>query len=155
MRTGAPLAWLLVAAWSALVWSLGSDAFSHGTTSRILGPLLAWLLPGASPDLVATLVFAIRKSMHVLEYGVLALLAVRAVSLTWSLSPLRAAVASLALVALLASADELRQSGSQVRTGSGADVVLDATAGGLALACLFALPARLRRRLAPPADVPE
>ena len=71
-------AWLAVILWAALVWSLGSDGFSSGQTSRILGPLIDWLAPNASEAERAELLFLARKTAHVVEYGILAALALRA-----------------------------------------------------------------------------
>ena len=71
-------AWLWFALWAALVWWLGSEQFSATSTSRILGPLIDWLWPGASPAQRLALLMGIRKLAHPSVYAVLAGLAFRA-----------------------------------------------------------------------------
>jgi len=132
--------------WGALVWGLGSDPFSHQTTSRFLGPLLAWLLPDAAAGDLAFWHGLLRKGAHVGEYGVFAglLWVALALSTPWR-AGVRAAAALLA-VAALASADEWRQAHTPSRTGSPGDVLLDLTGGSLALAVAWQVGRRRGRR---------
>ena len=139
-------AWLPVALWIGVIAWLGGGGFEHGQTSRIIGPLLAWLFPDWSPEQVAAAHGVIRKLAHVVEYAVLGGLAVRALWLTRPPAPAwRRALPALALVALVASADEGRQAMLSGRTGSLRDVGLDC-AGGLAGAAAMPVLMRLRRR---------
>jgi VanZ family protein len=80
----------------------------------------------------------VRRSAHLVEYGVLALLAFRAWRLSLERDLLSLAVLALALVLAVASADETRQSLSSARTGSARDVVWDLSGAVLALGLLFA-----------------
>jgi len=141
----AAAAWAAALGWAALVWGLGSDPFSHQSTSRFLGPLLAWLLPDAGAGDLAFWHGLLRKGAHVGEYGVLAGLLWVALALS---APWRAgarAAAALLAVAALASADEWRQTHTPSRTGSPVDVLLDLTGGSLALAVAWQV-GRLRER---------
>ena len=68
-RNALILAWLLVAAWAGVILLLSGEHFSAGATSRFLGPLLGWLVP-EDPELRLKLHFWVRKSAHVIEYGI-------------------------------------------------------------------------------------
>lgn len=127
--------WLLPPlCWTGLIAYFGSGQWGGDETAVWLGPLLRALLPGASPELLQTAHFLIRKSAHVIEYAVLALLWSRAVGGIWI---------PLGLAVLTASLDELRQSFTPGRVGSIYDVLLDGT--GAAAALLLAIVLRARR----------
>ena len=124
-------AWLLVIVWLGAILVFSSDAFSASSTASLLRPFLRWLLPDWSSAAIASLHFAIRKTAHVSVYGVLALLAFRALRLSQDSTATRHAGLTLLLVLVAASGDEYRQSLSRARTGALADVGYD-LAGGLA-----------------------
>ncbi len=126
-------AWLTVALWTAVVWTLSSDGFSAGSTARVIGPLVRWFLPSISQERFQLVHFAIRKSAHLTEYAVLALLTLRALHRGAPRAESHCALLALGFVVAVASVDELRQSRSNVRTGSPADVALDSSGGALAL----------------------
>lgn len=111
-------------------------------TSRFIRPLLEFLFPDASEETLRIYHGWIRKFAHLFEYAVLAFLAVRAFSNS-VMTVLRehAYLAALALVLLIAAADETIQSFDPSRTGSVADVAID-LAGGLAVIVMFSLRAR-------------
>lgn len=122
-------AWAAVAACIALIWTLSSEGFSGTTTSRFLGPFLRWLHPEISGRTLYEIHYYVRKTAHVSEYALLALLAFRALSLSLDRSMARLAMLALGLVLAVASLDELRQSFLPARNGSPADVALDLTGG--------------------------
>ena len=131
-----------------LIFAGSTDSFSSGQTSRFLGPLLRFLLPGLSEAAVALAVHAIRKAAHVTEYAVLAVLWWRALRRParrdprpWSW-PL--AGQALVACALWAAADELHQSLTSTRTASAWDVLLDTAGAAIGLLVLWRLGARLR-----------
>ena len=136
------LAWLCVVVWIAAVQAFASDSFSANETSRFIGPLLRWLFPDADAESIASVHLAIRKSAHLVEYAILALLALRAfrVSLDRPLAWL--AAASLVLALVVAVVDESRQAAAANRTGALSDVALDMGGAVSALAL-----ARAVRRL--------
>jgi VanZ family protein len=144
--------WLFVGLWAGVVWGLGTDGFSHGETSRILVPLLRWLVPDLTGRDLVQLLFWIRKLAHAVEYAVLAVLLVRALLLASRAAWRPAAVTTLVAVLLFAAADESRQSLSMARTGSPRDVLLDLAGAAAALGALALLRRRLQWPLWQPAD---
>jgi VanZ family protein len=103
---------------------MSSSAVSAQNTGGVLEPLLAWL--GLGPAAIDLLHFLARKAAHVTEYGILALLWRRAFILGGPARPLVASVLALAISMTCAVVDETRQSFVATRTGSAADVGLDA-----------------------------
>jgi len=143
-------AWLLVLLWAAVVLTLGSDDGSAHVTSRFIGPLLQWLLPDTPQATLDQLHGLIRKAAHVVEYGVLALLAQRGFSARGSTSRWRPAGPTLIVVLAVAVLDESRQALSATRTGSAGDVALDLAGGVLALAFAIAYTRVMEVRRRPP-----
>ena len=117
----APLgAWVPVVVWSALIFILSTSAFTAANTSRIIDPMLRWLLPGitaASVDVCHTL---IRKAAHFTEYGVLFWLLVRG-------PMVRRPYLALMLCVVYALTDEGHQAFTPGRTASLYDVALDSS----------------------------
>ncbi|MFP8880543.1 MAG: VanZ family protein [Myxococcota bacterium] len=116
-----------------MIQSLGGDSFSNSETSRFLGPLLRWLFPEAGTELLGQAQFAIRKAAHVVEYGILALLCIRAWRLSYGWSQSNSALASMAVVVAVAAVDESRQAQAADRAGAASDVLLDTIGGVSAL----------------------
>jgi len=133
-RSRIAVAWLWVVGWIAVVQTFASDPFSAAETSRFITPLLRFLFPHADAAWIAHAHFAIRKTSHFLEYGILALLALRAFRLNFERPLAWLAAASLALVFVSAAVDETRQARIASRTGAFSDVVLDLTGAATALA---------------------
>ena len=142
-------AWLLVLLWAAVVWSLGGDSFSASETSRFLRPMLEWLFPDFSVSDMYRLLYAIRKTAHIVEYALLAVLILRALWIGSLRSLLQSLGLTLVLVATMAIADESRQSTSAARGGSGWDVLLDLSGAFLAVAIVLLIQSQLRRPLFP------
>jgi len=126
--------WVAVGLWIALVLGLSSERFSAESTSRLLAPLLRWILPALSAETQQLLHFLARKGAHAFEYAVLAALAYRA--LRESSDPWRSAGRALLLVVAVAAVDETHQAFIAARTGSLTDVSIDV--GGAAAALLVA-----------------
>lgn len=122
-------AWLPVAIWAAIILSAANDTFSDAHTAGWLERLF-----GRVPPEVNVLM---RKTAHVTEYGILALLAWRA---------RRSIVASLLVVLVVSSTDEFLQSRSLARTGTPKDVALDLLGGLVALAVWYGLRAWMLSR---------
>jgi VanZ family protein len=127
-------AWLPPALWVGAIQGFAGDTFAEAHTSRFIGPMLRWLFPDADQETLDLIHFVIRKSCHVLEYGLLALLSWRAFTLTFDLSCMLRTWFSLALVLAVATLDESRQAVSALRGGAASDVALDLAGGVLALA---------------------
>jgi len=119
--------------WIGVIFFLSSEQGSMAQTSRFIGPLLHFLFPTASEETIQLYHFYIRKTAHVTEYGILALLAWRAFSFSrkfyrWLLP--------IGLVLVIASIDEFNQSFEPSRGSSPYDVLLDVTGGTAALLVL-------------------
>ena len=140
--------WLPVFVWMVLIFSASGDAASFQHSSRIIGPLLHWLLPNLSPATVNLIVTAVRKCAHLTEYAVLALLFWRARRKPgfrdrrpwdWSL-----AGEALWVTMFYAATDEFHQTFVPSREGCVRDVLIDScgAVGGL---CALWLLFRLRK----------
>lgn len=125
-----------------MVLSFSSASFSADNTGGLLGPLLAWLLPGLSPSGIEAIHGLLRKAAHVTEYAVLAALWWRALT-RGGMRPHAAAWLTLLIGVTVAAVDETHQSFVPSRTASVRDVLID-TAGVL----LAVVPARLGWRRA-------
>ena len=145
------VAWLLVFVWAGVIWTLGGDDFSMAETSQTLLPWLEWLLGDLEPRRIYRIYAAIRKSAHVVEYGILAMLTFRAALLAVNRNRIATACwAAIFIVAALATADEIRQAFSPVRGGSPYDVLIDIAGGLVALAGTIWISRRFRAPI--PAD---
>jgi len=122
-------------AWSALIAWFSGAGWGGGTTAPLLEPWLRALLPWAAPEQIAGAHWLVRKTGHVVEYAVLALLWRRALAVPATPAPWRR---PLALAVLTAALDEAHQATTLTREGSVADVLLDsaAAAGALLTAAL-------------------
>ena len=142
--------WGPAIAWAVLIWVFSTEHFSGPATSRIIVPLLQWLLPGAAHETLEMLHFAIRKSAHFVEYFIFSLLVLRGLRrertgwiLAWGL-------AAVAIAAGYAALDELHQAFVPGRTPAVRDVLLDSS-GAVVAQLLFWLGARQRK--SPPRTV--
>ena len=118
-------------AWMAVIAVFSSSLFGADQTGSWILPALGRLLPWAGPGLLHALHGALRKLGHVVEYGILAALWLRA------LRPGRgAAVWAVVLSALYAVLDETRQGLVPNRTASPLDVAIDTAGAFVAVAWL-------------------
>ncbi|HXH38485.1 MAG TPA: VanZ family protein [Thermoanaerobaculia bacterium] len=125
--------WLPPIAWTALILTASTDAFSGANTAGVLERIIVWLTHHpVAPATLDTVNFIIRKCAHLTEYGILGVLAFRALrgdETGWSL---RWAVMAIVLVICVASIDEIHQTFVPSRTGTWHDVVLDAAGATVA-----------------------
>src|SRR3989442_11285364 len=115
-----------------VIFWLSTDAGSAQQTSRLLMPVLTWLLPGATPLQLDALHVLTRKAAHVTEYAILAALWFRALVRGHAGSAPTVAWGALAISVAWAFADEAHQSFVISRTASLRDVAID-SAGVLAV----------------------
>ena len=117
--------WLPVLIWLAIIFIGSTDLMSAEHTSRIIGPILRWFNPAVSLETIAKVQFLVRKTAHLTEYAVLAILIWRALRLgaRWQLK-MSILLASL-VCALFAVSDEFHQSFVPTRTASPIDVMID------------------------------
>ena len=66
--------WLPVIFWAGLIITASGDRKSVHHSSRIIEPLVRWLIPDISDEAVHTTVFVVRKGAHVTEFAIFALL---------------------------------------------------------------------------------
>ena len=129
--------WLPPLLWSAVILAASSDAFSSGSTGGTMRGLLESLLGGPLSDRTFEVVqFVIRKLTHLLAYGILGALTLRAIRRGRAGWDSRWLLAALAFALVLAIVDETHQSLVPSRTGSPGDVVIDvagALVAGLAM----------------------
>jgi glycosyltransferase involved in cell wall biosynthesis len=144
---------LPVALWLALIACESTDRFSRANTQRLLFPPFH-LVTGVSYADFYDWNFVIRKTGHVVGYGMLAALLYRLARLesprgrftAWSA---RCAAIALAGTMLVASLDEWHQTTIPSRTGTVSDVILDSVAGAAALALILFLSVALQHRPPP------
>lgn len=123
--------------WILVILILSSSAGSMSRTSLIVRPLLEFLFPDASEATLILYHGVIRKSAHLAEYAVLALLAVRAFAGSARPFPGGHPFSLAFLIALAVSAfDEFTQSFNVERTGAWFDVMIDTAGALLAIAAL-------------------
>jgi VanZ family protein len=139
-------AWVAVALWIGVILALSTEPFSTAQTGRWLYAILRIFDPDIRGAAIHAIHATIRRSAHVVAYGVLALLTLRALRLSLAGGFVRQAAAALTLVASVAIADEVHQSTTTTREGSRVDVALDLAGGSGALAGLALLRAVRRPR---------
>jgi VanZ family protein len=136
-KPSAAWAWFWAAAWAAIVWGLGGDDLSMDSTSRFLGPLIDWLLPDISQEASELIQFYIRKTVHLAEYALLAVLIMRGLLAGGRPGFSRMALVAIVLASAFAAADETRQSLSATREGSAWDVAIDGTGAAVGVGLLL------------------
>jgi VanZ family protein len=132
--------------WIGLIFFFSSTVASANQTSRIVGPILHFLFPSASPDTIQQYHFFIRKCAHFTEYALLAFWGVLTLSRSSnvSLRKYRFLIA-VAIVLAVASLDEFNQSFEPSRTSSIWDVGLDLIGGSFMALVLWLVDAIKRR----------
>jgi VanZ family protein len=63
--------WLPTILWLMALFALSTSAFSAANTSRVIVPILHFLLPGVSQATIVVLHGLIRKAAHFTNYGIL------------------------------------------------------------------------------------
>jgi hypothetical protein len=130
-------AWLPIILAGLLVVLAGSDLLSWANTGHLTRPLLEWLYPARSTGGIILLTFDVRILGHVALYGFVAILIVRVIVVESRLDRLGASLATLAIVALAAVADETHQALLPTRNGTMSGVVFDLTGAAMALLCYW------------------
>jgi VanZ family protein len=150
--------WLPVLVWMGLIFTASGDAGSAQHSSRLLGPLVLWLFPHATPEALYVVSCVVRKGAHVTEYAILALLVWRALRRPAWPDPRPwhwpDALRTLLVVVLYAASDEFHQSFVPSREATVRDVLIDTAGGSLALLLLWALHSWQSRRQHHPSRQP-
>jgi len=139
--------------WPALVWAVVISTFSTGAftsenTSRIIIPILHWLMPHTPMETLLVIHHIIRKCAHFTEYFILSLLILRGIRAGRKENRLAWALLAILLVASYASLDEFHQRFVPGRTPAVGDVLIDTTGGTAAqlIAALVVLWGHVRER---------
>jgi VanZ family protein len=133
--------WIPALVWLGFITIESTSALSAENTAKLLYPLLHFLL-GLDPFRFPTWHFVLRKTGHVMGYGILSILLFRAWRVTipvrddprWSIVWARTA---FSMTVLVASLDEWHQTFLPSRTGTMRDVLLDSAAALAAQVLLF------------------
>ena len=127
--------WLPLLIWVCVIFLGSTDMLSAEHTSRFMVPFLLWLKPGMSPDRILFIHIVMRKSAHVSEYAILAILLWRALRSNPTLRTNRPMLLGAVLFAsaVFAASDEFHQSFVKSRTPSVRDVALDVAGAVFAL----------------------
>jgi len=144
-------AWVAVVLWAALILTLGGQDFSADATGGWIEGVLRALFPDLDPSRLEPIHFVTRKAAHLIEYGVLGLLAFHAMALDSPSALVRPALLTLLLVAGVAAIDEGRQAVLESRTGAAGDVGIDVVGGAIGVTALVLVTRLARRRAAEPA----
>jgi VanZ family protein len=133
----------------SLIFGFSTDVGSSKRTSRILGPVLRWLVPDISDAAISKVQLVVRKGGHVTEYAVLALLVWRArrqprVGVRQPWNP-RHATFAFAFAVTFAITDEWHQSTVPSREGQVSDVLIDSVGAGFGLAALWLTGRKFKR----------
>ena len=129
--------WLPLLVWLSVMFAGSTSVMSAEHTSRYIVPFLLWLKPGMSARAIWNVLVITRKSAHVIEYTVLALLLWRALRSVPAFHAKTLMVFGAVLLgcALFAASDEFHQTFVKSRTPSLRDVLLDV--GGALLGLLI------------------
>jgi VanZ family protein len=117
--------WIPAILVAVMISSFSTRYFSDQQTSRIIVPLLHWLLPWADARLLHLLHVGIRKLAHVTEFAVFSIAVfhgIRGHRFGWRWSW---ALATLLIAAAYAGVDEWHQSFVAFRHSSPRDVAID------------------------------
>ncbi|MEY4385054.1 MAG: hypothetical protein RLY20_337 [Verrucomicrobiota bacterium] len=133
--------WLPPLLWMSLIFIGSADSASVSRSSRIIEPVLRWLFPAISDDVVGHCVLVARKCAHLTEYACCAILLWRAKRQytgkdTRPWNP-REARWALAAVFLYACTDEIHQIFVPGRGAAFLDVLLDTLGGALGLLAVW------------------
>jgi len=141
--------WLPVILWMTVIFGASTNLGKPKNTSRIIVPVLHWLIPDISDESVAQVQFAVRKTAHAVEYAILGLLFWRARRNQTSSAPSgwnwREAGIAILFCAIYAATDEFHQTFVATRQGSPWDVLLDTAGATMGILLLWFVGRRLKR----------
>ena len=126
--------WIPVLLWMIFIFWMSTGTFSSQNTVLIVEPILRFLKPSISQEMIALIHKALRKLGHVTEYFVLGFLlfcAFRGDSKELRLP--RWVVSAIIVLVFYAAGDEFHQSFVSTRTASLYDVGIDVLGGLIAL----------------------
>ena len=136
--------WLPVLLWLGLIFIGSTDLLSADHTSRIIGPILRWFNPDIPAETIARVQFFVRKTAHLSEYAILAMLLWRALRhMAHRPEKMSTLFLSVWLICwLFAASDEFHQSFVPSRTASPKDVMIDVIGALIGLTICVAVASR-------------
>ena len=140
--------WLPVLLWMIFIFFMSTGTFSDQNSVLLFEPVLRFLRPSISSEMIAIIHKIFRKLGHVTEYFVLGLLLFRAFrGDSKELRLPRWVFSSFIVLVLYAASDELHQAFVSTRTASPYDVGIDVLGGiiGLCLRVMLQLSRRHRQ----------
>jgi VanZ family protein len=133
--------WWLVLGWMVMIFTASADSDSFRHSSIYFEPFVRWLFPQLSAEHVGLLHHLFRKTCHLTEYAILAVLCRDAIrASTKNIFPAwrwDEAGFALAITFAYAASDELHQVFVATRTAQVSDVMVDTTGGALGLLLLW------------------
>jgi VanZ family protein len=140
--------WALTLAWAMLIFYFSTRRFGPDFSDSLLTRVLAFLQLSVSSKTFAILSARLRKTVHVIEYGVLAVSLYGACAdrdpFRWRQ---RRALWCIFIAAAYSLTDEFHQAFVPGRNASLADYGIDAIGAAIAVALLYLGPQALRLRL--------
>ncbi|MFA4903022.1 MAG: VanZ family protein [Desulfobaccales bacterium] len=130
--------WLPPILWALAILVMSGDVGSAQKSLGLLKLLLDWFVV-LKPAQINMVNFYLRKTGHVLAYGLMYFLWFRAFRGHLSADPGRSFLYALGLCLLVSMTDEAHQSFTKFRGGSGYDVLLDLSGASLAALITFAV----------------
>jgi VanZ family protein len=130
--------WLPPILWGLAILVMSGDVASAKNTFGLLQWLLSWFAPLSKAQLYQVNLY-VRKTGHVLAYGLMYFLWFRALRGHLGVDPIRGFLYALGLCLLVSMTDEGHQSLTRTRGGNIYDVLLDLSGSGVAALITFAV----------------
>lgn len=138
-RLRAALSWLLTLFWAGLIYQFSSEAYGASVTAWLLELGLDFLHIRVTPQTFEGLHFLLRKSAHISEYAIFAVLIYHSLEARhprgWRAKPALRAVLAAGVYALT---DEYHQSFVPGRTASLSDCGIDTCGAALGVLLVYA-----------------
>jgi len=139
--------WIPVILWMGVIFWMSTGTFSSQNTALIIEPIVRFLMPSISQEMIDLIHGTLRKLAHVGEYFILGILLFRAFrGDSKKLGVAKCAVLSFVVLALYAASDEFHQSFVATRTASLDDVFIDMLGGIISLGVSVLLSLSWNRR---------
>ena len=138
--------------WMCLIFLISTDLGSSSNSGRFIGPLVRWIYPTATEQDIRLVQAVVRKSGHLVEYAILALLIWRGRCIEaqqWRRWTWLEFWTVVLVCAVYAASDEWHQSFVPTRQGSPYDVLIDTVGVMLGLASIQLWYARKRETARP------
>jgi VanZ family protein len=118
--------WWPAVTWAGVIFFFSTEYFAAPQTGHFLIPLLSWLFPTITPQQIEFAHLLVRKSGHLSEYFIFAVLLMRALQGDQQRLPnYRCVFWTLATILVYAASDEFHQFFVAGRTATPRDVIID------------------------------